>query len=222
VSSSSATLTPCPSRPPRPRRRPYVAPPEHWEHRILRLIAEQYALPFDQLARFLECDKDQAARIAKHLTGRGYTDYGRFLFDEPDWIWLTHRGASFSGTDFHAAEPRVGAMARIRAVNEVRLHISRRAPQARWISGRSVIREQGKRGRRPNAVVEVEGERHAILVKPGAWAPEGRQRAVVEALLPAYDALVAFAAPAQRRLLERLAREHHWPKLVIRPIPTPP
>ena len=55
-------------------------------------------------------------------------------------------------------------MARMRAVNEVRLHIARRAPEARWICGRSVVREQGTRGYRPNAVVEIGAERHAILV----------------------------------------------------------
>ncbi len=56
-------------------------------------------------------------------------------------------------------------MARMRAVNEVRLHIARRAPEARWICARSIVREQGMRGYRPNAVVEVGGERHAILVR---------------------------------------------------------
>ena len=37
-----------------------------------------------------------------------------------------------------------------------------------------------------------------------------------------YDAVVAFAAPRPRRQLERLAAEHHWPKLLIRDLPTPP
>ena len=41
---------------------------EPWEQRVLRLISEQQAIPFDQLARFLECEEEQAARVAKHLT----------------------------------------------------------------------------------------------------------------------------------------------------------
>lgn len=200
-------------------RRP-LPPPQPWEHRVLRLIAEQQALPFDQLARFLDCSAEQASRVAKHLTKARFADYGRFLVDEPYWIWLTHRGARFSGTDFAARLPRVGAMARIRAVNEVRLHIARRAPEARWICGRSVVREQGLKGYRPNAVVEIGRERHAIVVKRRTHMPE-RERDIVESLTRTYDALIAFCAPGAANLYQRLAAEHHWPKLVIRPIPQP-
>jgi hypothetical protein len=220
--SEAATTSPAAPPAPRPRGRRPLQPPQAWEHRVLRLIAEQQAVPFDQLARFLDCEQEQAARVAKHLTKARYADYGRFLLDEPHWVWLTWRGARLSGTDFAALRPKVGAMQRIRAVNEVRLHIARRAPQARWISGRSIVREQGKKGRRPNAVVEIEGERHAILVKHGIRQSEQRERAIVEALMAGYDALIAFCAPAPRSLYERLAAEHHWPKLVIRPIPQPP
>ncbi len=202
-----------------PRRLPQ---PQPWEHRVLRLIAEQYALPFDQLARFLACDRGQAARVAKHLTKAGYADYGRFLYDEPHWLWLTARGARLSGTDFAAVKPKVGAMDRIRAVNEVRLHIAARAPEAQWISGRSISREQGKKGRRPNAVVELGSERHAILVKHGIRQTEWRERDILESLMRGYDAVIAFCAPAPKALYERLAAEHHWPKLVIRDIPQPP
>lgn len=199
-----------------------VAPPQPWEHRVLRLVAEQYALPFDQLARFLDCDTEQAARIARHLTRARYANYGRFLVEEPHWLWLTEAGARFSGTDFVSVRPKVGAMARIRAVNEVRLHIASRAPQARWISGRSVFREQGRKGRRPNAVVQIEGERHAILVKHGIRQSEWRERDILESLMRGYDALIVFCAQPPRSLYESLAAEHHWPKLVLRDIPAPP
>lgn len=204
------------------RNRPVLRSPELWEHRILRLLAEQSAVPFDQLARFLECDPERAARVARHLTRAGYADYGRFLFGEPHWLWLTTRGARLSGTEFFEIRPKVGAMARVRAVNEVRLHIARRAPEARWISGRSVAREQGKRGHRPNAVVEIGRERHAILVRHGTCQAEARERAILESLMRGYDAAITFCAPAPKALHERLAAEHHWPKLVIRSIPQSP
>ncbi|HET9814069.1 MAG TPA: hypothetical protein VFP57_10505, partial [Sphingomicrobium sp.] len=126
-----------------------------------------------------------------------------------------------SGTGLQHRLPRVGAMARMRAVNEVRLHIAARAPQARWVSGRSIVREQGKRGYRPNAVVEIGRERHAILVKLGGGAEE-RERAILETHMARHDAVIAFCATAPRRRLERLAAEHHWPKLVVRELPQPP
>jgi hypothetical protein len=202
------------------RRRPVLRLPEPWEFELLRLIAEQGAIPFDQLARFLDCDERQAASVVKHLTKVGYADYGRFLYDEPHWAWLTGRGTRQSGTGLWPARPKVGAMARMRAVNEVRLHIARRAPEARWIGPRSIIREQGRTGYRPNAVVEIGAERHALVVLLRAGNQE-RARDIAETHMARYDALVAFANPQPLALLKRLQTENHWPKLVIRPIPEP-
>lgn len=196
-----------------------IDPPQPWELTVLRLLAEQGAIPFDQLARFLGAAEHQAAAIAKHLTDRGFADYGSILHGEPHWLWLTWRGSRASGTGFGALPPKVGAMSRIRALNEIRLHICARAPHARWRCGRTVFREQGKRGHRPNAIVECDGERHAILVllRPGA-----RERLVprLETLLRRHDALIVFTTRRSRPNLERLADQHHWPRVVLRNIPT--
>jgi MarR family len=201
--------------------RPALRMPEPWEFELLRLIAEQGAIPFDQLARFLSCEQAQATRVARHLFKSGFADFGRFLYDEPPWVWLSGRGARLSGTGFHYRRPKVGAMARMRAVNVVRLHIARRAPDARWICGRSVVREQGLKGYRPNAVVEIGRERHAIVVRLRVQAEE-REREILETHMARHDAVVAFCAPAPRRQLERLQAEQHWPKLVVRNLPEPP
>jgi len=206
---------------PETRQRPVIRLPQPWEFELLRLIAEQGAIPFDQLARFLDCEQEQAARLTKHLTKVGYLDYGRFLADEPHWVWLTHRGARFSATGFVGRPPRIGAMARMRAVNEVRMYITRRAAEMRWVCGRSVIREQGLKGKRPNAVVEIGSERHAIVVRHGFPHEERREREILETHMARYDAVIYFANSRPRALLERLKAEHHWPKLVIRPIPGP-
>jgi hypothetical protein len=200
---------------------PAVRIPETWEYDLLRLLAEQGAIPFDQLARFIDCEQAQAARVGRHLSRAGFADYGRSLIYEPHWVWLTRRGARFSGLGFPAKPPRLGAMARMRAVNEVRLQIRRRAPEARWISGRSAIREQGHRGPRPNAIVEIGSERHAIVVKHGIPQEPERELRIVESHLSRYDAVVYFANPRPMALLKRLQADHHWPKLVIRAIPRP-
>ena len=195
--------------------------PEQWELGVLRLISEQFALPFDQLARFLGCGEEQAERVAKHLTKVGYADHGRFLFDEPHWIWLTGRGNQLAGTDFGLWRLAIGGMHRMRAVNEIRLHIEKRAPQARWICARSLMREQGRLGPQLHAVVEIGGERHAILV---FLRPKEKRlaRPVLETHMARYDAVIAFANRLPRGMLEGLAAEHHMPKLVIRSMPHPP
>lgn len=184
------------------------------------MIAEQQAIPFDQLARFLGCEEAQAARVAKHLFKSGFADYGRILHGEPHWIWPTGRGARLSGTGFEPHHPRVGAMARVRAVNEIRMHIAYRAPEARWICGRSVVREQGqvrplakRSGRDPPRAPRDPGPPERPAPRPG---PRG-----VETHMARYDAVIAFANPKPRKRLERLAADNHWPKLVVRSIPEP-
>jgi hypothetical protein len=221
MAAAAKTSAPAAATSPRRRGRRPLPAPEPWEFELLRLLAEQGAIPFDQLARFLESEDSQAARVAKHLTKVGYADYGRILHDEPHWLWLSWRGAFLSGTGFKVGRPKVGAMARMRAVNEVRLHIARRAPEARWVCARSIVREQGVRGYRPNAVVEVGGERHAILVRL-RWQEREYVRDALETHMARYDAVIAFAKLQPRKQLERLAAEHHWPKLVIRELPEPP
>jgi hypothetical protein len=97
---------------------------------------------------------------------------------------------------------------------------ARRAPEARWICGRSVFREQGRRGHRPSAAVELGAERHAIsvLLKP---TKQSLLVPPLESHMRRYDALVAFCAPKARRSLQRLAAQNHWPKLVVRELPKP-
>lgn len=205
-----------------PRRaRPPLRPPRPLELELLRLIAEQQGIPLDQLARFIGCEAGQAARLAERLAEAGYAEYGRFLVAEPPWVWLTGRGARLSGTGFRPGAPGVGAMARIRAINEVRLLVRRRTPEACWICSRRLVRELGKQAHRPNAAVQLSSERHAIIVQLRARDRQ-RARSVLETHMAHYDAVVAFAAPRPRRQLERLAAEHHWPKLLIRDLPTPP
>ena len=67
--------------------------PKPWEVELLALIADQQAIPFDQLARFLRCEEADAAQIAMYLVHCGYAEYGRLLVGEPPWVWLTNAGS---------------------------------------------------------------------------------------------------------------------------------
>jgi hypothetical protein len=196
---------------------------EPWERRLLRLVSEQGAMPFDQMARFLDVEERQAARVGWHLAERDLVTCRRVLHGEPAWLWLSFRGHRLSGTGLELLRPTPRGLALIRAVNEVRLYIEGRAPQARWICGRAVRHEQGNRGPRPQAVVEVDGERHALVVRPGrAAAHLPQERVRIEPLLARYDAVVIFASSPVRAALRRLERRHGYRNLVLRPIPESP
>jgi hypothetical protein len=187
----------------------------------LRLIAEQYAIPIDQLGRFVDCDEAQMAELVSRLARLGYMQKGALLAGQAEWVWLTKRGAERSGTRFAGMRPEAGSLQRIRALNEVRLQVRRRASGARWVSGRSILRDQGKRGFRPDAVIEIEKERHAVAIRVGHIHAVEAEEEFLETLMARYDALVVFVSAKRLAVQQRLAEEHDWPKLVIRPIPQP-
>jgi hypothetical protein len=188
---------------------------------VLQLIAEQYAMPIDQLGHFAGVDERSAAEIVSELARLRYVERRTLLAGQPEWIWLTKRGADRSGTRFGGMCPKAGSLQRIRALNEVRLQVSRRAPGARWISGRSILRDQGKRGCRPHAVIEIEKERHAIAIRLGHIRAQEGEVEFLETLMARYDALIVFVTPERLAPQRRLADEHDWPKLVICSIPEP-
>ena len=196
--------------------RKVIAP---WERRVLRLVSEHGALPLDQLGCFLGHDSD-AERLARHLVAGKLARQGTLLPDEPDWLWLTTYGNRMSETGLCGAIPSVGGLAKMRALAAVRLQIEAKSPTAVW-TGRRVLRSRlSGRLQIPDAVVELGGERHAIEV-------EIRQRNEVEAVellshrSRHYDAVVCFCDSRREGFYKRLQRNHHFPKLVIRPLPTP-
>ena len=203
------------------RGRPPTPVPETWKVMIMRLIGEQHAVRLDQLGRFLGSDEDSAQRVADQLCRDGLAKCGLIFHGEGSWIWLTRRGMRFTGLGLEGKDPRVGAMKRIRALNEIRLQIASRAPQARWICGRVVKQRLGRYGHQPAAVVEIGAERHAIVLAPGRKLYAEAASAVMTHSAR-YDAVVYFCDPAPRRALRRLSENYHWPKLVIRDIPRAP
>lgn len=188
------------------------------ERTLLRLVAEQYAIPLDQLARFRSCDEREVESVAERLARAGLAEHGHLLASEPPWLWLTHEGARQSRAGYRRYEPRAGALARIRAVNEVRLHVLARAPQARWVSSRSLVRDHGVGGHHPNAVLEIGSERHAIEIER---VSKGQARAarILDAHSARYDAVVLFCTPRMRQFFERLNANRRWPRVVIRDLP---
>ena len=191
---------------------------EPWERAVLCLISEQGAIPLDQLARFLECDEAGVDRVVSHLLELRYIRRARPFPDESDWVWLTKRGVTFSGTDYSAADPALGGLARLRAVNEIRLLFKERVPEAQWISSRFLRLTLGNRAPRPAAVVEVNGERRAIEVRLRPM-PDHHLGPMLDRRSEDYDGVTLFCAGPLYNGLKRLEKSGRWPKLAITPLP---
>lgn len=195
-----------------------TAEPSHQEPEAIRLIAEQHAIPLDQLPRFLGGSLEDAVKLLQRLEEAGLVEHQRFLAGDSPWFWLTRRGARRAGVGTAAYVPKLSTLAHRRAVNDVRIYLATRAPKGRWERPGAVARHLDPDDYIPDAVFHVGGERHAIEVELTRKPPR-RTRQIITAHSRRFDAVIYFCGPATRSLLDRLLRERRWPKLIVRELP---
>jgi hypothetical protein len=185
---------------------------------VLRVLSEQVAIPLDQLGRFLDCPLERVVKVMQGLEDAGCIGHRRFLVRDMPWFWLNARGARLSGTGFVASAPDVAMLAHRRAINEVRLHLAERAPEGHWVCERTVYRQRDPEDHLPDAVFEIDGERHAIEAELSLKGNDEIRHIVAEHS-DRYDAVLYFCGPRTHRLLKRVQAEGRWPKLVVRRLP---
>ena len=185
---------------------------------LLALLAEQGAIPLDQLARFCDRSLEATVHALQKLEREGCVEHRRFLVRDFPWFWSSRAGMQRSETGFAYHRPDVAAIAHRRAVNEVRLRLAAKAPQGRWVCERTVWRQRDPSDHLPDAVFEIDGERHAIEAELSCkHNPEIRR--IVAEHSNRYDAVLYFCGPYPYRLLKRVQAEGRWPKLVVRRLP---
>jgi DNA-binding Lrp family transcriptional regulator len=186
--------------------------------RALRLLSEQGAIPLDQLSRLLGLSLPDTIAVLQRLDAAGLIEHRRFLIRDHPWFWPSRRGARLSGTGFHYKAPEVAILAHRRGVNEIRLHLAESAPHGRWLSEREVFNRRDPNDHLPDAVFEIDGERHAIEAE---LSRKGRHeiRQIVAELSDRHDAVLYFCGPRTYRMMRRLSAEGRWPRLVVRQLP---
>ena len=142
----------------------------------------------------------------------------KLLAGEPEWIWLSKRGARFSTTGLSAPRPKIGSLALMRATNEVRLGITQADPRIGWVSRRALLQEHGRNASVPKAVVEIGDERHAIEIRLNA-GPEAKVLEQIQWRLHDYDAAVYFCSSSAQTQVKRLQEKYGWPNLAVRGLP---
>lgn len=200
------------------RARGVAREPRGAELAALRLLSEQAAIPLDQLARFLGVSLAEAVAVVQGLEEAGCVEHRRFLVGDHPWFWPSRRGAAFAGTGFHYNRPDVAILAHRRAINEIRLYLSERAPQGRWICERAVGRRLDPDDHLPDAVFEVDGERHAIEAELSCKTRR-EIRLILARHSNRYDAVLYFCGPRTHRFMRSLQAEGRWPKLIVRRLP---
>ncbi|HVA19319.1 MAG TPA: hypothetical protein VMU55_04015 [Solirubrobacteraceae bacterium] len=193
------------------------------EHELLRRrdlevvgwLAEQYGARIDQLEVLVDAGPRTVQRTVARLRAAGLVRTQRVLLDEPAWVLPTGAGMAACGSGFGVWRPRIGSLAHVAAVNDVRLHVQGRAPSTEWIPERVLARDHQAGEHLCDGVAITEGRRVAIEAE---LTPKSKRRitAILDELNVRFDAVLYFCVPSTHRQLTDLAATGRWPQLGVR------
>jgi hypothetical protein len=186
---------------------------------VLSWICEQYAARADQLEVLLDCGPRTVQRLLARLHDTGLIGTRRLLVGESVWAIPTSKGLRASGQGFGIWHPRLGGLAHVAAVTDVRLHIHTRSPDSEWVSERVLAREREPGEHLPDGVViTADGQRVAIEAELTVKS-QHRVRSIIDELSTRFDTVLYFCAPGPYRQLSKLAESGQWSKLGVRELP---
>jgi hypothetical protein len=187
---------------------------------VLVWLGEQYGARVNQLEILLECGPRTVQRVIGRLCDAGLVTTRRLLIGEPTWVIPTSAGLRAAGEGFGIWNPRIGLLAHVAAVNDVRLHVRARSPESEWIPERLLARERQPSEHLPDGVVITDGQRVAIEVELTVKSKR-RVTATLDELAGRFDAVLYFCGPGPHRQLTQLSQTGRWSTLGVRELPRP-
>jgi hypothetical protein len=186
---------------------------------VLGWVANQYAGRVDHLQHLLGCGERQTQRVIARLRARNLVHCERLSTREPRWLVPTPLGLRLSLTGFRPWHPHLVLLAHCAAVNDVRLYIEQRSPDAVWTSERELARKHGTKGHLPDGVV-LDGDKNIGIEVELTPKAKKRTAGIIDRLCASYDVVLYFASPNAYENLTELAEGGRWPALGIRELPT--
>jgi hypothetical protein len=188
---------------------------------VLGWVCEQYGARADQLELLLGCGSRTVQRLLARLRDAGLIGTRRLLVGESVWAIPTSRGMRAAGQGFGIWHPRLGGLAHVAAVTDVRLYIHARSPQSDWVSERVLAREREPGEHLPDGVVVTEDGQRVVIEVELTVKSQHRVRLILDELSARFDTVLYFCAPGPFRQLSKLAETGQWPKLGVRELPRP-
>lgn len=165
---------------------------------VLGWLCEQYGARADHLEVLLGSGPRTVQRVLARLRTAGLIETRRLLVGESTWAIPTSAGLRASGQGFGIWHPRVGGLAHVAAVNDVRLHIQARSPGSEWVPERVLSRERERGEHLPDGLVITQGQRVVIEVELTVKS-QRRVRLILDELSGRYDTVLYFCAPGPHR-----------------------
>lgn len=189
---------------------------------VLKWASEQYGARLDHVAALIDRSHEAARLTVIRLRAAGFVNKRRFVVGELPWTLPTVKGLTLSHLSGALWDPSVSRLAQVAAINEVRLHVQRRRPDAEWISLRRLRGEgaeaRGYESNLPDGVALMDGERVAIKVETH-FRGEHKMRPLFDELERAHEATLCYCTPEALRELTPLASSGRWPNLGLRELP---
>lgn len=188
---------------------------------VLGWVCEQYGVRADQLEVLLGCGPRTVQRLLARLRDAGLIGTRRLLVGESVWVIPTSKGLRAAGQGFGIWHPRLGGLAHVAAVTDVRLHIHARSPDSEWVAERVLAREREPGEHLPDGVVITEDGQRVAIEAELTVKSQHRVRLILNELSGRFDTVLYFCAPAPFRQLSGLAETGRWPRLGVRELPRP-
>ena len=191
---------------------------------LLGLIAEQYTVTLEQLARLIGRTYRTARGLRDRWCNAGWAESARLSVNLPPFVWLTRSGSRIAQSPYRTWEPHPALATHIAAVTEVRIRLERWHRLGEWECERALAQRSPSRSENrphlPDAVL-VLPKRVAIEVEL-TLKSRARLGKIVSELSQAYEQVWYFAPGRLQGTLAELAREapygnvsvHHHPPLV--------
>jgi hypothetical protein len=188
---------------------------------LLGLIAEQYAITLDQLARLIGRTYRTARGLRDRWCNAGWTQSARLAVDLPPFVWLTGSGSRLIESPYRTWEAHPGLASHIEAVTQVRLLLDRQLHVGEWECERSLAQRSPSRSQNrphlPDAVLTCP-ERVAVEVELNLKS-RARLDTIIEELSLEYDSVWYFAPDPIRPRLFELAQTAPYQNVTIHRYP---
>lgn len=194
----------------------------HGDLAVLSWMCEQYAARLDHVEALTGTGSTWARSVVARLRDAGLVRTERIIVGHPTWVIPTHKGLAVCGLRYWVWKPKLGALAHISALNDVRIHIQAQKPASEWQSERQLLaeakEEKGTRRHVPDGVLLVEGHSVAIEVELSVKHMR-RVEAIIDELAGRFDGILYYCGPGPLRKMKPLEESGRWRKLGVRELP---
>jgi len=177
---------------------------------LLRLLAEQYAISVDQLARLIGRSHRTGRWLRDRWRHAGWVESRQLTSGGPSFIWLTRQGTRIAQSPYRTWQPNASLIGHIEAVTELRLLLDRQLRLGTWRCERALAKEERSRSQwrphLPDAVLHRNQEPIALEVEL-TLKSRARLGEIVAALAEQYAQVWYFAAAALLPALSEVAAE---------------